>query len=167
MPNTRILIGAIGLLVVGAIGLGVTFGAAGSYPSTGSGTPTPSLGRVIYYTGADTNGPVPRTIAGGGLTGLGMMNTGSCVDCHGQDGRGGRIATMMGVVDIPDIRYSFLTTPHSDAGTSTPAWTDADIGRAIRDGVDPSGQPLTAPMPRWAMSDADITAVIAYLKELK
>ena len=73
---------------------------------------------------------------------------------------------MFSTVDVPDIRYSTLMTAQSDNGTTTPPWTDADIARAIRDGVEPSGQPLKAPMPRWAMSDADVQAVIAYLKEL-
>lgn len=73
---------------------------------------------------------------------------------------------MFATVDIPDIRYSVLTVARTDDGTTTPAWTDADIARAIRDGVEPDGQHLKAPMPRWAMSDADISAVIAYLKEL-
>jgi mono/diheme cytochrome c family protein len=73
---------------------------------------------------------------------------------------------MYGTVDIPDIRYSTLTTARSQNGTTTAAWTDADIARAIRDGIEPSGQPLKAPMPRWSMTDADISDVIAYLKEL-
>ena len=73
---------------------------------------------------------------------------------------------MFGNVVIPDIRYSILTSPQSQDGTTTPAWSDTDIARAIRDGVDPSGLSLQAPMPRWNMTDEDVSAVIAYLKEL-
>jgi len=73
---------------------------------------------------------------------------------------------MDGTVDIPDIRYSTLTTARVEASTAVLAWTDADIARAIRDGVEPDGQPLKAPMPRWSMTAADMADVIAYLKEL-
>ena len=73
---------------------------------------------------------------------------------------------MFGTVDIPDIRYSTLTSARSDAGTTVPAWTESDIAHAIRDGVEPNGQPLKAPMPRWDMTDTQLSAVIGYMKEL-
>jgi mono/diheme cytochrome c family protein len=166
MKHNGILIGAVVLLLAGAAGLVVAFGAGAYYPAAASGTPASSLGRQIYYTGVDALGTIPRTIPAAGMMGFGMMGDLSCVDCHGPDGRGGRIATMFGTIDFADIRYSVLTTARSDNGTSTPAWTDADIARAIRDGIEPNGQPLKAPMPRWAMSDDDVNGVIAYLKEL-
>ena len=48
---------------------------------------------------------------------------------------------MFGSVDIPDIRYSTLSTARSGEGTTIPAWTDSDIARAIRDGVEPTASP--------------------------
>jgi len=165
MRNRGLLIGAIVLLLIGVAGVAVLSGTSALTPTT-TGSATSSLGKQIYYTGADATGPIPRTIAGAGMMGFGMMGTMTCVDCHGQDGRGGRVAVMYGTIDFADIRYSTLTTAQSNDGTTTPAWTDADIARAIRDGVEPNGQPLKAPMPRWAMNDADLRAVIAYLKEL-
>jgi cytochrome c oxidase subunit 2 len=151
------------LLVIGAIGLtalplltGTVGGSLGSFSSNG---------QRIYYTGADVAGPIPRTVAGGGA-GFGMMGDVACVTCHGADGRGGRVPMMMWTVDVPDIRYSTLSTPRSEEGTTVPAWSDSDIGRAIRDGVEPNGQRLKSPMPRWRMTDADVADVIAYLKEL-
>jgi cytochrome c oxidase subunit 2 len=162
MKQSHLMVLAIAVFGVGVVGLltvsllsGVT--PAGAYTSPGQG---------IYYTGADANGPIPRTVAGGGMMGFGMMGNTACVGCHGQDGRGGRLGMMFGTLDIPDIRYSTLTATRTEAGTSVLAWTDLDIARAIRDGVEPNGQALKAPMPRWAMSDADLADVIAYLKEL-
>jgi len=70
-----------------------------------------------------------------------MMGNAACVDCHGEDGRGGRVGMMFGSVDIPDIRYSTLSTARSGEGTTIPAWTDSDIARAIRDGVEPTASP--------------------------
>jgi cytochrome c oxidase subunit 2 len=164
--NRGILVGAVALLVIGVAGAAVLLGLSAPSPGATVGGQASSLGQQIYYTGADASGPIPRTIAGGGMMGFGMMGNVACVDCHGQDGRGGRAAMMYGSIDFPDIRYSTLTTAQSSDGTTSPAWTDADISRAIRDGVEPNRQPLKAPMPRWAMSDADVNAVIAYLKEL-
>jgi cytochrome c oxidase subunit 2 len=161
MRNRSLLISAAILLGIGAVGLMVVTLSSGP----GGGASFASMGQQIYYTGADAAGPIPRTIAGGAM-GFGMMGNGACVGCHGEDGRGGRLGMMFGALDIPDIRYSVLTAIKAEEGTSTPAWTDADIARAIRDGVEPNGQALKAPMPRWAMSDADIADVIAYLREL-
>lgn len=73
---------------------------------------------------------------------------------------------MSGTVEIPDIRYSSLTSPRSKAGTAVPAWSESDIARAIRDGVEPNGQQLKAPMPRWGMTDAQLGAVIGCMMEL-
>lgn len=164
--NRGILVGAIALLVIGVVGAAVLLGLSASSSTATLGGQSSSLGQQIYYTGADASGPISRTIAGAGMMGFGMMGDVACVDCHGQDGRGGRIEMMYGAIDVADIRYSTLTTAQSSEGTTSPAWTDADISRAIRDGVEPNGQSLKAPMPRWAMSEADVNAVIAYLKEL-
>jgi cytochrome c oxidase subunit 2 len=154
-----VTVGLLGIAVVWALGLGGT-------SATGGGAFT-SVGQRIYYTGQDADGRViPRTIAGGGMMRLGMMGSVACVDCHGEDGRGGRIGMMFGTVDIADIRYSTLTTARSEDGTTVPAWTDNDIARAIRDGVEPNGQRLKAPMPRWNMTDGEVADVIDYLKEL-
>jgi cytochrome c oxidase subunit 2 len=161
MRTRGLLIAAAALIVVGAVGLI----ASTLSVSPGADSSFASMGQRIYYTGADAAGPIPRTVAGGAM-GFGMMGDSACVGCHGEDGRGGRLGTMFGALDIPDIRYSELTAAHTEEGTSTPAWTDADIVRAIRDGIEPNGQSLKAPMPRWAMSDADLADVIAYLKEL-
>jgi cytochrome c oxidase subunit 2 len=154
------MIAAAILIVIGTIGL-----VAVSLSSGPGGASFSSVGQRIYYTGADAAGPIPRTVAGGSM-GFGMMGDSSCVGCHGEDGRGGRLGMMFGTLEIPDIRYSTLAAARTEEGTSTPAWTEADIARAIRDGVEPNGQALKAPMPRWAMSDADLADVIAYLKEL-
>ena len=55
----------------------------------------------------------------------------------------------------------------SDPETGIGKWTDADIKKAITDGVTPTGQHLSPPMPfPWFknMTDVDLDAVIAYLR---
>jgi mono/diheme cytochrome c family protein len=49
-------------------------------------------------------------------------------------------------------------------------WTDAQIAKAIRDGVDRNGQRYRPPMAYdfyKNINDADIAAIIAYLRSLK
>jgi hypothetical protein len=166
MRNPMTLIMGVVLTVLGVVGFAAVCGLAPASPTGDRGFS--SAGQRIYYTGADSQGVlISRTIAGSGITGFGMMaDTAACVDCHGDDGRGGRVGMMFGAVEIPDIKYSVLTSPRSQDGTTMPAWTDADIARAIRDGLEPNGQSLKAPMPRWDMTDTQLNDVIAYLKEL-
>jgi len=154
---------ALALIVVGTIGLVVL---SAIYSSVAPRDPYSSNGQRIYYTGGTANGLIPRTVAGAGLMGYGMMRDLACVDCHGGDGRGGGISMMFGTIQIPDIRYSALTTSRSEDGTIVPAWTDRDIARAIVDGIEPNGQILESPMARWGMTDTEVSDVIAYLKEL-
>ncbi len=49
-------------------------------------------------------------------------------------------------------------------------WTDAQIAKAIRDGVDRNGQPYRPPMAYEFyknINDADMAAIIAYLRSLQ
>ena len=166
--HVGLLIGGIALVLLGIAGITVLTPLTPQVPTSSQSKDAGTVGNGerIYYTGAGDVGPIPRVVAGGGMMGFGMMGSIGCVDCHGQDGRGGRVGMMFGPIDIPDIRYSALTSSKSQDGTITPGWTYQDIQRAIRDGVEPNGQALKAPMPRWAMSDADLRDVIDYLREL-
>lgn len=164
MGNRKTLIWGVTLTVLGLAGFAVAW-AVTVY--TAGGVAFSSNGQRIYYTAAGADGvPIPRTVAGSGMMGRGMIGAVACVDCHGEDGRGGNAGTMYGVVEIPDIRYSALASVRSENGAATPAWTDSDIARAIREGIEPDGQRLAAPMPRFDMTETEIGDVIAYLKEL-
>jgi len=159
------------LLVAGCVllGLGLLGIIALPYIESGLIAPAqyPTLGERIYYTGYGENGQVPRSMPGGGMRGAGMMTGAACVDCHREDGRGGSLTMMMGrSIEVPDIRYSTLTSSHDENGESQPGWTDSEITAAIREGTEPNGEQLRAPMPRWNMSDAEVEAVVGYLKEL-
>jgi hypothetical protein len=53
------------------------------------------------------------------------------------------------------------------AGTrSRPAYDDASLARAIREGVDVTGRAMHASMPRFALEPAALAALTAYLKTL-
>ncbi|MFQ5741480.1 MAG: c-type cytochrome, partial [Acidobacteriota bacterium] len=96
------------------------------------------------------------------------MHGGGCVNCHGVHGRGG-VPVPMGTKLPPDIRYKLLTEkePHAHgAGEGHPVYTDELIKRAITQGLNPVGKPLDSTMPRWQMTDEDLSDLIAYLKTL-
>lgn len=117
-----------------------------------------SLGEQIYLTGVGTDGRSISRTAPAVSQGSLMMGGGGCGSCHAANGRGGTITMMTGTaVKAPDITYDALIEE---------GFTDATIKRAIRDGVDESGKPLEAAMPRWQMGDADADAVVGYLREL-
>ncbi len=71
---------------------------------------------------------------------------------------------------IPElgIFYPPNLTPDRETGLGT--WSEADIVKAVRTGVTPSGRTLVPimPYPSYAkMTDADAQALAAYLKSLK
>lgn len=154
---------------------------AGSRPPLDSGRFS-SAGERIYYTGIGHDGPIRvRWDPSGGTRGYGGMmgrrgrQSGylrmGCVRCHREDGQGGLIGMMGGGAEAPDIRYSTLSEGGPEPGedessTVEVGWTDEDIARAIRDGIEPDGEELDPLMPRWRMDATDMRDTIDYLKEL-
>lgn len=123
-----------------------------------------SNGEMIYYTGFNEDGQ--RIPFQGGPRWL-SVHGGSCVSCHGVDGKGG-VPIMMGTVVPPDITYEALTAEvhHEDEHEVHPVYTDETIKTAIKQGIDPSGERLDYTMPRWGMSEEDLNDLIEYLKTL-
>jgi mono/diheme cytochrome c family protein len=104
-----------------------------------------------------------------------------CVHCHsrrsyahfgmpprpGTTGGGGDCLTEKHIEDIPGKLCMPNITPHKEHGIG--AWTDGEIARAVREGVDRDGNTVFPMMPyRFFrnMSDIDIAAVITYLRRL-
>ncbi|SDG16141.1 Cytochrome c, mono-and diheme variants [Methanolobus vulcani] len=114
-----------------------------------------SNGETIYYTGYNVSGQKIAFTYGPNWL---YVHGGSCVNCHGVDGKGG-VPVMMAYTVPADITYSTLTSGDE-------VFTDENIKAAIRDGVDPAGKQLDLVMPRWQMSDADLNDIIEYLKEI-
>jgi cytochrome c oxidase subunit II len=121
-----------------------------------------SNGERIYFS-ATSNSGQPIVADMGSMTMSTPMT--ACADCHGVDGRGGRVRMMMGWFEAPDIRYHTLTA--AEHAEEHPPYTDELIRRAITEGLDPAGEPLAFPMPRWRMSAADLDDLLGYLKSLE
>ncbi|MCK4937910.1 MAG: cytochrome c [Methanosarcinales archaeon] len=126
-----------------------------------------SSGERIYYTGYnDTGQQIELSLGPIWL----YMHGGSCVDCHGINGRGG-VPVMMGDAIPTDITYEALTSEHEaehEKEEEHPPYTDESIKTAIRDGINPAGELLdpTYTMPMWQMSDSDLDDLLEYLKTL-
>jgi hypothetical protein len=136
----------------------------------------PSAGESIYLHGVLPSGaPLEAKRQPNGLTAIGA--DAACVSCHQRSGLG----TFEGYnleVTIPPIAGAYLF--HSREATTKEAvlpyvewmhsnrdpYTDATLARAIREGLDSQGRPLSALMPRYALSDADMDSLIEYLKQL-
>ena len=112
---------------------------------------------------ADMNDPIKR--------GFYLVTIGHCMECHspvandkhdfaGNLGKGGQeFKGPWGVTVSRNI------TSHKEKGIG--AWTDAEIRTAITQGKRKDGTPLKPPMgyPLYAnMTDADLNAVVAYLR---
>lgn len=169
LPRLPLLLLAVGLLGLVLTPILIT-GAAVAWNGTSRPPmgPHASAGRKdfatngerIYFTGVSARtGPIP--FRGGPPW---MFTGAGCVACHGEDGTGGDPIMRVSPVP-PDIRYETLTEDdHHDHGH--PPYTGALIGRAITDGVDPAGRPLSADMPRWSLTDEDLDDLIEFLKVL-
>ena len=117
-----------------------------------------SNGERIYFTATSESGS-PITYIGGPSSRGWMMMGGqlACVSCHGPGGQGGKHSMgMMQVMDAKDIRWSVLEGEF-----------DAEKFRlAVVNGEDPDGTQLNSDMPRWNISDNDLTDLIIFLKTL-
>lgn len=125
-----------------------------------------SNGERIFFTATSQSGR-PITAE---MPGMHRMPEGAvaCASCHGPDARGGRVVMMMGVYEAPDIRYHTLAEEdHADEHDGHPPYTDETLRRAITEGIDPAGEALDWPMPRFSISPSDLDDLIAYLKTLE
>ncbi|HEX2547509.1 MAG TPA: c-type cytochrome [Ramlibacter sp.] len=101
-----------------------------------------------------------------------LMNTVvACGNCHFQRGPQGQPLPEKGlsggmVFDEPVFKaHASNITP--DAETGIGRWTDAQLGKAIREGIRPDGSVIGPPMPSEFyrhLSDDDLKAIIAYLR---
>lgn len=155
------------LLVIGGgglVGLILAVGAALLMGLTKPGINSrySSNGEQIYFTGTSQNGTLITADMNMGMMANGMM---TCAFCHGSDGRGGQVQMMMRTFEAPDIRYKTLTSPEhvEEDEMEHETFTEETIKQAITDGVEPNGEPLDWPMPRWSMSDEDLDDLIVFL----
>lgn len=134
------------------------------------------LGRRLYETGILANGEPVHAVRAGHDESAGALL--ACAQCHRRSGLGGR----EGEIAIPPIAQPYLysrpqpqrmvrkgRTPRPILQLrqdSREAYDDATLARAIRSGVDSLGRPLAALMPRYAIDEANMGNLVAYLRQL-
>lgn len=100
---------------------------------------------------------------------------GHCMDCHTtyvmgqidmtQLGRGGNVYARPFIYDWAAVSANI--TSHPEAGLGN--WTDAEIKRAITEGISRDGRTLLPFMPYWLykkMEPSDLDAIVAYLRTI-
>ena len=136
---------------------GIAIGLISLLVLAGCGPSFSSNGQRIYFTAKSASGQ-PITYSGG--PGTMMSGRLTCVNCHGSEGHGGRVTLMMQSFDVPNIAWPELTA-------DDPSYTEETLKRAITQGLDPDGDPLKYPMPRWQISDPDLNDLVGFIKTLK
>jgi protein SCO1 len=111
-------------------------------------------GERIYRDGDAGAGVTARLESGVTVPGDGA----ACANCHGRDGRGRSEAGRR----APAITWSALTKPYRGRAR----YDERSLIAALTGGVDPAGRALDAAMPRYTLSAANASAVVAYLKRL-
>lgn len=163
-------------------------GIAGADPTPAPDSdPRIEIGRRLFEDGVLPDGGALRALRpeGIGLEG----REAACARCHRRSGMG----SFEGTVFVPPIlgdllfRDAHFDESYRDAARfegsyldprfhfrpdawrramTRPAYDAASLARALREGVDPAGKPLVAPMPRFDLDDAQVDAVVAYLRSL-
>jgi len=146
--------------------------AAGRGPRPSAAEPAAGVGQSIYLRGVLGSGEPLQGNREAGVAAVG--SDAACVNCHQRSGLGSR----EGNVTVPPItgRYLFSSrAPEADAPALPSAesryedrepYTDETLARAIREGLDAQGRPLGYLMPRYALGDEDMAALLGYLKQL-
>lgn len=126
--------------------------AAQNAPQGGAQGGAPTEGATLYLEGS----ALDATMLGGRLRVPGQRF--ACGGCHGADAEGG----VEGGEDFPAIGWERL----ADADRPGGPYDEALFARALRDGIAPGGRTLSQAMPRYAASDAQVAALISYLREV-
>lgn len=139
----------------------------------GTAPPSPLVtqGERIYRSGELTSGEMVQGRVQGDVHVNARQLT--CVQCHRRSGFGSsESGQLIPAITAPvlftekKIARRELYTTRSEGPGTRPAYSDASLARAIREGVDSGGRVLAPSMPRFALSSRDMTALIAYLKTL-
>ncbi len=99
----------------------------------------------------------------------------ACANCHRPSGMG----QVEGDLKVPPIASNFLFGKRGAQGITTmdprvsksfnlahDPYTDDTVGRAVREGLSSEGRPLGVLMPRFRLGDAELAALVAYLRQL-
>ena len=136
-------------------------------PALGTALRAALLGSVCMLTGA-ASAQTATVVERGRVLMDGIVACGHCHMARGPQGQPLPEKGMSGglVFDEPPFRaVAPNITP--DANTGIGKWTDAQLGKAIREGLRPDGSLIGPPMPIALyrhLGDTDLVAIVAYLR---
>lgn len=137
-----------------------------------------AVGRAIYESGILPDGSLLRGTQATGAVLLG--SPAACASCHRRSGLGASEGSIL----VPPISWAVLSSPgpHFITPGATPtgatasvSWNRAltrspyaasSLARALREGLDPDGDALMPPMPRYELSEDALASLLAYLGHL-
>ncbi len=135
-------------------------------------------GRRIYEQGILPDGTALRALRPEGIVLEGTLA--ACVSCHRRSGLG----SIEGTILVPPVaapvlfrpaRYAsvaldpthhYLPRASWERAMTRPAYDAPSLTQALREGLDPAGRALVAPMPRYALDAEAVSALAAYLRQL-
>jgi hypothetical protein len=139
-------------------------------------------GRRIYEQGMLPGGEPLRAIRPEGFVLEGSHA--ACVTCHRRSGMGSIEGNVDNTILVPPVAGPVLYAPARFADTylnpvhhyvpndawaralTRPAYDQAGLARSLREGLDPAGRRLVAPMPRYQLDGESVAALSAYLQQL-
>ncbi len=116
-------------------------------------------GEAIYRNGVLPSGTPLEATREAGVSMQGV--DAACVNCHRRSGFGSK----EGLISIPPITGRYLLRQRADdldlpylesMRQERNPYTDVTLARAIREGLDSEGKPLSYLMPRFKLNDADM-----------
>jgi cytochrome c553 len=143
--------------------------AAVAAPAPGDGE---SVGERIFQRGVLGSGKELEAVNDAGLTLRGQRA--ACANCHRRSGLGSREGRSL----IPPITASYLFRPLAGSSADRDLhfvegvrdkrapYTEESLARVIRTGIDSEGRQLKVLMPHFSLGDADMKALIAYLRAI-
>ncbi len=107
-----------------------------------------------------------------------LVHLAHCFDCHSErDAKGNQVRGLEGAGRVLPPEESNIPLPHflvapnvtPDRETGAGSWTDAQLARALRDGIGHDGRILHKMMPYWNfryLTDEDLASIIVFLRSL-
>jgi hypothetical protein len=146
-------------------------GAAAAPAAAQTESAARSAGERFFLTGLAADGRAVPAVVQGDLrvTSVEMP----CAGCHRRSGWAGNEGTINVAPVAGPALFAPVTRGSREMGAlrtsgegTRPAYTEATLMRAIREGIDPSGRTLAPTMPRYALREADATTLVAHLRSL-
>jgi len=142
------------------------------FAESGSASGDIEIGRRIYFDGILPSGAL---LKGTRLDGVSFSGAeAACVVCHRRSGMG----SVEGALIVPPVTSKYLFTSDNtnvavmdqrrrkSFNQAHDPYTDDTLAQAIRSGVNNSGREMSVVMPHFDLNNAEMKALIAYLKQL-